>query len=73
MGGEIMIHNFRTEIEKVECDLIVKECLLQLYKAEERGLRDSRYIPSATYYENTINSCYNEFDSSQEKTEEESK
>ncbi len=53
-----MIRNFKTEIEKTECHTLVAACLSELYLAEERGLSDPKDIPTATYYENTIDEFF---------------
>lgn len=57
-----MVHNFESEIEKIECDPAIKDCLKELYASEERGLSEPSEIPNLTYYENTIDKYYTQAD-----------
>ena len=49
-----MIHNFKSEIKKQDINPDVKEFLLELYKAEEKGYSDPLKKPTPTYYENAL-------------------
>jgi len=57
-----MVHNFESEIEKIECDPVIKDCLKKLYESEEQGLSEPSKIPNLTYYENIIDEYYNRAD-----------
>jgi superfamily II DNA or RNA helicase len=57
-----MVHNFKSEIEKIECDPAIKDCLKELYASEECGLSEPSEIPNLTYYENTIDEYYTQAD-----------
>ena len=57
-----MVHNFESEIEKVECDPAIKDCLKKLYESEEQGLSEPSKIPNLAYYENTIDEYYTQAD-----------
>ena len=54
-----MVHNFESEIENIECDPAIKDCLKELYESEEQGLSEPSKIPNPTYYENIIDEYYN--------------
>ena len=49
-----MIHNFKSEIKKQDIEIDIKEFLLDLYKAEERGYSDPLKKPTTTFYENEL-------------------
>jgi hypothetical protein len=53
-----MVHNFESEIEKIECNPAIRDCLKKLYASEEKGLSEPSKIPTPTYYENTIDEYY---------------
>ena len=57
-----MVHNFESEIEKIECDPVIKDCLKKLYESEERGLSEPSKISNLAYYENTIDEYYAQAD-----------
>jgi len=57
-----MVHNFESEIEKIECDPAIKDCLKKLYASEEQGLSEPSKIPNLAYYENTIDEYYTKDD-----------
>ena len=56
-----MIHNFKTEIERIECDNNIRKCLKELYDAEERGISDPTEIPNESYYERIIEKYCEEY------------
>jgi hypothetical protein len=43
-----MVHNFESEIEKIECDPAIRDCLKKLYASEEKGLSEPSKIPTPT-------------------------
>lgn len=53
-----MIYNFKTEIEKVDCDLFIKKFLKNVYAAEERTRSDPSESISSAYYDNLVNEYY---------------
>lgn len=55
-----MVYNFGSEIEKIECDPAIKDCLKKLYASEEQGVSEPSKSPNPTYYENTIDEYYNQ-------------
>ena len=55
-----MIHNFESEIEKIECDPAIKACLKELYAVEEGGLSEPSEIPKLADYENLIGKYCNQ-------------
>lgn len=57
-----MVHNFESEIEKIECDPAIKDCLKKLYESEERGLSEPSEISNLVYYVNTIDEYYTQAD-----------
>ena len=55
-----MIYNFGSEIEKIECDPAIKDCLKALYAFEESGLSEPSEIPKLVDYENLIGKYSNQ-------------
>jgi len=56
-----MPNNFRHLYDQIECDPLIKECLKQLYEAEETGMKDPAKKPNITFYQNIINELYGDF------------
>lgn len=53
-----MIYNFKTEIERVDCDVVIKRFLKNVYAAEERTRSDPSESISLVYYDNLVNENY---------------
>jgi len=53
-----MIYNFKTEIKKVDCDLVIKRFLENVYAAEESTRSDPSKSISLAYYDKLVNKCY---------------
>jgi hypothetical protein len=54
-----MIYNFKSEIARTCHDEITKQCLMELYKAEEDGKSDPNVNPNTIFYENVVDKYYN--------------
>lgn len=56
---DTMIHNFRSEIERLHIDPDIKGFLLELYKMEESGFSQPEFKPGEKNYETVLNKQFN--------------
>lgn len=46
-----MLHNFKTELENIDMDKKIKNCLKELYELEEDGSTNQNELPNLSKYE----------------------
>jgi len=49
-----MLHNFKTELENIEMDKKIKNCLRELYELEENGSSDPKELLNLSTYERIV-------------------